>query len=126
VAVNKSDLQQRLDLCEARQIFTGSCFVHVCAQDGTGIDGLKSKLRQFLLGRSIESPVILNNLRHKNSLLRGQDVLRTAIEHLKRGDPPEIVAVSLQEAKETLEEVVGIVTSDELLERVFSNFCIGK
>jgi tRNA modification GTPase len=126
VAVNKSDLQQRLDLSEARQIFTGSCFVHVCAQDGTGIDGLKSKLRQFLLGRSIESPVILNNLRHKNSLLRGQDVLRTAIEHLKRGDPPEIVAVSLQEAKETLEEVVGIVTSDELLERVFSNFCIGK
>jgi tRNA modification GTPase len=126
VAVNKSDLQQRLDLSEARQIFTGSCFVHVCAKDGTGIDGLKSKLRQFLLGRSIESPVILNNLRHKNSLLRGQDVLRTAIEHLKRGDPPEIVAVSLQEAKETLEEVVGIVTSDELLERVFSNFCIGK
>jgi tRNA modification GTPase len=126
VAVNKSDLQQRLDLSEARQIFTGSCFVHVCAKDGTGIDGLKSKLRQFLLGRSIESPVILNNLRHKNSLLRGQDVLRTAIEHLKRGDPPEIVAVSLQEAKETLEEVVGIVTSDELLERIFSNFCVGK
>jgi tRNA modification GTPase len=126
VAVNKSDLQQRLDLSEARQIFTGSCFVHVCAKDGTGIDGVKSKLQQFLLGRSIESPVILNNLRHKNSLLRGQDVLRTAIEHLKLGDPPEIVAVSLQEAKETLEEVVGIVTSDELLERIFSNFCVGK
>jgi tRNA modification GTPase len=126
VAVNKSDLQQRLDLSEARQIFTGSCFVHVCAKDGTGIDGLKSKLRQFLLGRSSETPVILNNLRHKNSLLRGQDVLATAIVHLERGDPPEIVAVSLQEARESFEEVVGIVTRDDILERIFSDFCIGK
>ncbi|HZI87702.1 MAG TPA: tRNA uridine-5-carboxymethylaminomethyl(34) synthesis GTPase MnmE, partial [Pyrinomonadaceae bacterium] len=126
VAVNKSDLQQRLDLVEVRQIFTSSCFVPVCAKDGTGIDGLKSKLRQFLLGRSVESPVILNNLRHKNSLLRGQDVLATAIEHLERGDPPEIVAVSLQEAKESFEEVVGTVTSDDLLERIFSKFCVGK
>ena len=126
VAVNKSDLQQRLDLTEARKVFTSSHFVPVCAKDGTGIDGLKSKLRQFLLGRSIDSPVILDNLRHKNALLRGQDVLRTAIENLERGDPPEIVAVSLQEARESFEEVVGIVTSDELLERIFSNFCIGK
>ena len=126
VAVNKSDLQQRLDLIEVRKNFTSSCFVPVCAKDGTGIDGLKSKLRQFLLGRSIDSPVILDNLRHKNSLLRSQDVLRTALENLERGDPPEIVAVSLQEARESLEEVVGIVTSDELLERIFSNFCIGK
>jgi tRNA modification GTPase len=124
--VNKSDLQQRLDLIEARHIFTSSCFVPVCAKDGTGIDGLKSKLRQFLLGRSIESPVILNSLRHKNSLLRGQDVLGTTIVHLERGDPPEIVAVSLQEARESFEEIVGIVTSDDLLERIFSNFCIGK
>jgi tRNA modification GTPase len=126
VAVNKSDLQQRLDLIGVRHIFTSSCFVPVCAKDGTGIDGLKSKLRQFLLGRSSETPVILNNLRHKNSLLRGQDVLATAIVHLERGDPPEIVAVSLQEARESFEEVVGIVTRDDILERIFSDFCIGK
>ncbi len=126
VVVNKSDLQQQLDLIEVRDILSSSCFLSVCAKDGTGIDRLKSKLRQFLLGRSIETPVILNNLRHKNSLLRGQDVLATAIVHLERGDPPEILAISLQEARESFEEVVGIVTSDDILERVFSNFCIGK
>jgi tRNA modification GTPase len=126
VAVNKSDLQQRLDLLEAKHISTSSCFVPVCAKDGTGINGLKSQLRQFLVGRTIESPVILNNLRHKNSLLRGQDVLARAIVNLERGDPPEIIAVSLQEAKESFEEVVGIVTSEDILERIFNNFCVGK
>jgi tRNA modification GTPase len=126
VAINKSDLQQRLDLVQAKQILTNSCSVPICATDGSGVDALKAKLRDLLLGRSIESPVILNNLRHKNSLLRGQEVLATAIDALDRGDPPEMVAVNLQEARESFEEVVGMVTTEDILERIFNEFCIGK
>jgi tRNA modification GTPase len=90
------------------------------------VDELKAKLRQLVLGRTVESPVILNNLRHNNALLRGDEVLAIAVEALDRGDAPEMVAVSLQEARESFEQVVGIVTSDDILERVFSDFCIGK
>ena len=126
IAINKSDLQQRLDLVGAGHFLTHPCIVPVCAKDGTGVDELKANLRQVLLGRTIESPVTLNNLRHKNSLLRGQDVLAIAIEALQRGDPPELVAINLQEARESFEEVVGLVTRDDILERIFSEFCIGK
>lgn len=126
IAINKSDLQQRLDLVGAGHSLTHPCIVPVCAKDGTGVDELKANLRQVLLGRTIESPVTLNNLRHKNSLLRGQDVLALAIEALQRGDPPELVAINLQEARESFEEVVGLVTRDDILERIFSEFCIGK
>ena len=126
VAINKSDLQQRLDLVRARNFVANTCVVPVCAKDGTGVDAFKANLRQVLLGRSIESPITLNNLRHKNSLSRGQDVLATAIEALTRGDPAELVAINLQEARESFEEVVGTVTSDDILERIFSDFCIGK
>ncbi len=126
IAVNKSDLQQRLDLVQVKQILSESWVVPVSAMDGTGVDELKANLRQLLLGRTIESPLILNNLRHKNALLRGDQVLAIAVEALERGDAPEIVSVNLQEARESFEEVVGIVTSDDVLERVFSDFCIGK
>ena len=126
IAINKSDLQQRLDLVGAGHFLAHPCIVPVCAKDGTGVDELKANLRQVLLGRTIESPVTLNNLRHKNSLLRGQDVLAIAIEALQRGDPPELVAINLQEARESFEEVVGLVTRDDILERIFSEFCIGK
>jgi tRNA modification GTPase len=126
IAINKSDLQQRLDLEKAEPIVTDAPLIRICARDGCGIDDLKVKLRQLLLGKGIESPVVLNNLRHRNSLLRGCEILGTGIEALKQGEPPEIIAVNLQEAKESLEEVVGIVTSENVLERIFSEFCIGK
>jgi tRNA modification GTPase len=126
VAINKSDLQLRLDLTQAKQISTSSCSVRVCAKDGTGIDALKTKLRDLLLGRTIDSSVILNNVRHKNSLVRGQEVLATAIDALDQGDPPELIAVNLQEARESFEEVIGIVTNEDVLERIFSDFCVGK
>jgi tRNA modification GTPase len=126
IVVNKSDLQQRLDPVQVKQILLKSWLVPVSAIDGTGVDELKAKLRQLLLGRTIESPVILNNLRHNNALLRGDEVLAIAVKALDGGDPPEMVAVSLQEARESFEQVVGIVTSDDILKRVFSDFCIGK
>ena len=126
VAVNKSDLQQRLDLLQAKQILTNSCSIAVCAKDGSGVDALKAELRHLLLGRSIDSPVILNNLRHKNSLLRSQELLGKTIDALDRGDPPEMVALNLQEAREGFEEVVGIVTTEHILGRIFSDFCVGK
>jgi tRNA modification GTPase len=126
IVVNKSDLQQRLDPVQVKQILLKSWLVPVSAIDGTGVDELKAKLRQLLLGRTIESPVILNNLRHNNALLCGDEVLAIAVKALERGDPPEMVAVSLQEARESFEQVVGIVTNDDVLERVFSDFCIGK
>jgi tRNA modification GTPase len=126
IAINKSDLEQRLDVVEAKQIVAESCLVPVCAMDGSGVAELKSKLRQLLLGRSIESPVILNNLRHRNSLVRGHEVLATALEALDLGDPPEMLAFNLQEARESFEEIVGIVTNDDILERIFSDFCVGK
>jgi tRNA modification GTPase len=131
IVINKSDLQQRLDLervdlVGAKRGFANACIVPVCAKDGTGVDVLKAKLRQVLLGSSIDSSVILNNLRHKNSLSRGQEVLGIAIDALTRGDPPELIAINLQEARESFEEVVGIVTSEDVLERIFSDFCIGK
>ena len=126
IAINKSDLRQQINDDEAKQIAANALLVRVCAKDGSGIDDLKSQLRQLLLGTDIESPVVLNNLRHKNSLLRGYNVLSTAIGALEQDDPPEMIAINLQEAKESFEEVVGIVTTDDVLERVFANFCIGK
>jgi tRNA modification GTPase len=52
--------------------------------------------------------------------------LNDAVSSLQGGDAPELVAVNLQEAKERLEEIFGKMTNDDILERIFSNYCIGK
>ena len=126
IAINKSDLPQELDVERVKQIVPNAMILGICAKDGIGIDDLKIELRHLLLGTTIDSPVVLNNLRHRNSLLHGYQTLATAIEALEQCDPPEIIAVNLQDARESLEEVIGIVTSEDVLERIFANFCLGK
>ncbi|MBI2347993.1 MAG: tRNA uridine-5-carboxymethylaminomethyl(34) synthesis GTPase MnmE [Deltaproteobacteria bacterium] len=124
--VNKSDLPQCLDLQEARSLLDGKTVLSVSAKSGQGLDKLRHHLRALLLGVQQEPAVAITNVRHKAALERTEKSLGEAAEALTRRLPAEIVAVDLQEAREGLEEVVGLVTNEDILERIFSQFCIGK
>lgn len=126
LVINKDDLPQRLDIEQARIVSKGKKAQSVSAKLGGGLDELKHGLRDILLGEQAEPPIVVTNLRHKASLARADNSLNDAVMALKSGLPPEIVAVDLQQAKEGLEEVIGVVTSDDILERIFNQFCIGK
>ena len=74
----------------------------------------------------IEPPFVLTNVRHKSALLCGEQALADAGLALDETQPPELVAVALQQARESLEEVVGVMQNEDILELIFSKFCIGK
>jgi tRNA modification GTPase len=124
IAVNKSDLpraaQLRLTTEAATQIVATS------AKTGTGIESLKTNLRALLLGCAVEPAITITNLRHRSELVRSADGLRRAVDTLTMGFPPELAAVDLNDAREALEEIIGIVSSEDILERIFNDFCIGK
>ena len=126
VAVNKSDLRPRLDGEHVQQIVGEKEIVTVSATEGYGIQELRKSLRELILPMDIELPFVLTNVRHKSALLRGTKALADAAVALDEGQPPELVAVPLQQAKESLEEVVGLIQNDNILELIFSKFCIGK
>ncbi len=69
---------------------------------------------------------MITNLRHKNALVRGEAALNRAMNTIAQGAASEFVAVDLNEAREALEEVTGRVTNEDILERIFKDFCIGK
>lgn len=126
VVINKVDLPQQLDIRKTKMLAADKELVSVSAKEGKGLDELKQALRRLLLGQESEPSMMVTNLRHKASLERCEKALLEAMGALKGGLPSEIVAVDLQEAREGLEEVIGTVTSDNILERIFSQFCIGK
>jgi tRNA modification GTPase len=125
LVVNKSDLPQRL-YGELDQICPDAERVRVSAKSGNGLDVLKGALRNLLLDAEVESPVVLTNLRHKSALLTADQALAECIQALEGRCAPELIAVLLQSAKEGLEEITGKISGDDILERIFTSFCIGK
>jgi tRNA modification GTPase len=126
IVINKTDLPQNLDLRELDRSKFNSDIIRASAKSGIGLDELKRLLRELLIRTDAEPPVVLTNLRHRAALVAGSAALSQAIDTLQSGYAPEFVAINLQDAKERLEEIIGEVASEDILERVFSNFCIGK
>ena len=126
VAINKIDLEQSVDSDQLRQIVGDKKIVTVSATQVHGIHELRKSLRELILHTDMEPPFVLTNLRHKSALLCGEQALADASLALYEKQPPELVAVPLQQARQSLEEVVGVIQKDNILELIFSKFCIGK
>ena len=102
--------------------------VQISLIDGEGIEELKSAVHQELLeGDAIwgDSPIV-TNVRHHDALRRGRLALGHAIESLTQQMPPDLVAVDLHSSLDCLGEIVGKTTTEDILGRIFSQFCVGK
>ena len=87
---------------------------------------MKDALRECFLDSAEEPEMVVTNVRHKAALERARTGLVEVHRAIDQGMPPDIVAVDLQEARDSLEEIIGTVTNDDILDRIFSQFCIGK
>lgn len=119
VVVNKADLALPPDLpAEVNH-------VAVSALTGAGIDQLKSKLHEFV-GFADESTEFSARARHVDALKAAADQVVAAQSALHDGLPAELVAEELALAQHHLGSITGDISADDLLGRIFSEFCIGK
>ena len=126
IVINKSDLPQVINIVKLGQSMPNGKLIQISAKRETGLDNFRESLRDLLLNQEIELPIVLTNLRHKAALVAASEALDSAVHSLRNNCAQEFVAVNLQETKERLEEIIGKMTSDDILEQVFSKFCIGK
>jgi tRNA modification GTPase len=127
IAINKSDLPESLSEDRLKSLGRPIKYCRISAKTGEGISELKQALRNLILDKEIEfSPVAITNLRQRSALQRAEHALRHAAESLREGFAAEFVAVDLNEAREALEEITGLINSEDILDKIFSNFCIGK
>jgi tRNA modification GTPase len=68
----------------------------------------------------------LTRERHRQALVRAQDALTAALPHLGRGGDAVLSAHHVREATDALDELLGVVDVEEVLDRVFGSFCVGK
>ena len=100
----------------------------ISAKTGNGIEELKKTLsdsQKDLLG-SASDQTLVTNLRHYEALRSAQGSLKSVEEGLSEGVPTDLLCQDIREAIDALGEIVGVISSQEVLNNVFANFCIGK
>jgi tRNA modification GTPase len=128
VAINKSDLPQRLAEADIARIIPGVGPIWISAKYGDGIVQLKEKILALAGSERSDSgnDIIIGSLRHKTALEKAEELIWKARESLLSGLSPEFAALDIKETFRHLDEIVGETTSEEMLDRIFSTFCIGK
>ena len=102
--------------------------VKISAKTGEGIDILFQKLKVKALGSHnyTEKSAVVSNLRHYNALKKSKENLESAKNSLCNKMSGEFIAVDLRNAENSLGEIIGKVTTDDILNNIFEKFCIGK
>lgn len=128
VAVNKNDLPPRVSPADLKRQIPDAPVVSISALRGSGIDELRETIQALLLDGQIESSseVILTNVRHKQALELSREALTEALNQEPPPFAPELIVLDIRRALQAVEEIVGATPSEEVLERIFSRFCIGK
>jgi tRNA modification GTPase len=120
---NKIDLQ---DLAPARSVAGDVEVLTLSARTGAGVDLLRTLVKEKMGATDPEGGSFMARRRHVDALERASGRLEEGHARLHVDHAGELLAEELRLAQQALSEITGVVTSDELLGRIFSSFCIGK
>lgn len=116
------DILTKVDLVGSNAFTDGTC--RVSAKTGEGIDALRNAVDRLVFGGQHSGTKLALNARHVTAIDAGRNGLARARSLVR--ESPELIALELREALNALGEVLGQITPDDLLGRVFATFCIGK
>ncbi len=124
VIINKTDLDPKLDLEKLKDYK----YIMMSIVDGTGIDVLQDEIKRLFFEDKITSSddIMVSNIRHIEALRRAIAALESAISDLEVGIPLDLVEVDLNICIDELGNITGKTTTEDVLDRIFSEFCIGK
>jgi len=127
VAINKSDLKKKLSSEKIKDLLGIDEVVEISAKEHMGFKELESVFLNRTIGKeTLNGEPVVTNIRQKQALGAAIDSLKAAQVSLKNGLSSEFVAVDLRQALDSLGEIIGEVTTEDILGNIFSKFCIGK
>lgn len=127
VLLNKSDLST-ITTEDIVKKYLDKPVINISAKNRTGIDELESKISEmFLHGQvSFNDEVYITNIRHKNSLTEAFNSLKLVVESINNDMPEDFYSIDLMNAYEELGLIIGEAVEDDLMQEIFSKFCMGK
>ncbi|MCF6465986.1 tRNA uridine-5-carboxymethylaminomethyl(34) synthesis GTPase MnmE [Clostridium sp. Cult2] len=128
VLLNKTDLPSEYDESYLKKLLPDKEIIITSIVSGLGIDKLEYAIKDmFYKGDlEVESDVIITNLRHKNQLLRAKGNIEEGVNGIVSSMPLDCIEVDIKNCWENLGEISGDTVGEDILDKIFSEFCIGK
>ncbi len=126
IVANKTDLPQQFDSATWQKVYPTATILPCYARNGKGIDTLRQTICDLLRADTSEDDIIVANARHAQSLAEAAANLEALSAALRNGIPTDLAAQDLRAAIHHLSTITGTITTPEILQNIFKNFCIGK
>lgn len=105
---------------------TGAPHIYTSALNGSGFEDLKNIISEMFETGKTASEVTVTNIRHADALTRASKHLHSAYDAFCSGIPVDFMAVDIESALSAFGEITGLSVSEEIVDRIFKEFCVGK
>lgn len=127
VVLNKCDLDIKADVDYIRNAFKSSVIVDAVIKSDEGVDQIKSAISDEVYKGNVSlNDVYITNVRHRDIIKRAQMSIKKGLDTLESGIPIDFASIEFKEAYLTLGEITGDTVSDDIIDRIFKDFCVGK
>ncbi|MBO8131343.1 MAG: tRNA uridine-5-carboxymethylaminomethyl(34) synthesis GTPase MnmE [Candidatus Marinimicrobia bacterium] len=125
--LNKTDKVKKDKICDIEKFFNGKTYALISAKTGKGVHELGVKIIESIeTKKKPQADIIITNQRHYKELKNARKSLKSALRLIKDNMPAELISSELRFCLEHIDRITGKTTSDDILNNIFSKFCIGK
>lgn len=124
--INKIDMEKKADISKLTKV---TKWIEISAKENIGIDQMEDEIYSHIVEGNVEDSsqkITITNVRHKSALEKTKQYVENIFETIELGLPMDLMAVDVKGALDSLSEITGEISSEDLLDHIFSNFCVGK
>ena len=128
ILLNKSDLPSKINENDQRLKKISKAIINISALNKTGIEELYDEITKlFDLNKiNLDQEIVITNLRHKNLISKANENVKKAKQALNEKMPLDVIAIFIKDILEDLGNITGEVVTDDIIDEIFSKFCLGK
>ena len=127
VIINKHDLPMNVDIEYIKKTFYNKPVLYVSVKTNEGVSSIKEEITNFVYkGKVSVKDIYVTNIRHKKALNDAIESIENGITTIKNGYPIDMASIDIKDAYLKLGEITGKTVSEDIIDRIFTNFCIGK
>ena len=128
ILLNKQDKGNQVIATDIADKSPNSDIIYTSLLTGEGVEEIEDKIEELVYGGKIsqENSVMVSNVRHTDLLRKSKEAIEDALSMTMRREPLDIIEIDVRNAYDHLGEIIGDTVTDEILNEVFSRFCLGK